>query len=144
MGAAASYKSAYRSAEIETLSQRDLLIRLFQGAERFLNAAQMGMQNRQLEMANTNCQKARAIFVELLATLNFEKGGEVATQLRDLYAFLINQITEANLRKEAERIARLMPIIATLREGWEHVPDLEANTSSLNLSSDGARFSTTT
>jgi flagellar protein FliS len=143
MGAAASYKSAYRSAEIETLSQRDLLIRLFQGAERFLNLAMMGMQNRQIEASSTNCQKARAIFVELLATLNYEKGGEIAVQLRDLYSFLIAQITEANLRKEPNRIGRLLPIVATLREGWEQVPDSEANTSAMSTTSDGARVSTT-
>jgi flagellar protein FliS len=143
MGAAASYKSAYRSAEIETLSQRDLLVRLFQGAERFLNLAMAGMQNRQLELANVNCQKARAIFVELLATLNYEKGGEIAVQLRELYSFLIAQITEANLRKDRDLVARLLPIVATLRESWEQIPDTEANTTALETSSDGARFSTT-
>ena len=143
MGAANSYKKAYGAAEVETLSQRDILIRLFQGAERFLVQAQLAMSNRQIEPAHHHCQKARAIFVELLSTLNFELGGEIAVQLRDLYVFIIGRITEANLRKDPAIIAGILPAIATLREGWEQIPDEHARTSALS-SSDGSRISLTT
>ncbi len=143
MGAATTYKKAYGAAEVETLSQRDILVKLFQGAERFLVQAQLAIHNRQVEMAHTNCQKARAIFVELLSTLNFEQGGEIAIQLRDLYVFLIGQITEANLRKDAAKLSALLPTIATLREAWEQIPDEHARTSSLRTG-DGSTFSTTT
>ena len=42
MPPAASAYSAYRSAEVETLTQRDLIIKLYQGAERFLVQAKIG------------------------------------------------------------------------------------------------------
>jgi flagellar protein FliS len=136
-----AYRDAYRSAELQTIPQRDLIVRLYQGAERFLNQAQLAIHNRQYEMAHHTCVKAKAIFSELLATLNFELGGEIAQQLKALYLFLIVEITEANLRKDAQRIAALLPIVATLREAWQEIPDSEAHISGLPAHFEGNGFS---
>ena len=123
--------AAYRSAEVETLSQRDLIIRLYQGAERFLTAGCVAMDAKKFEEATNQCRRARDIFVELLSTLNFDAGGDLAPQLRDLYVFLIFQISEASLKKNPAQIDALIPIIRTLREGWEAVPDEQANLTSI-------------
>lgn len=138
--ALAAFRSS-RTAEIETLSQRDLLVRLFQGAERFLIQARFGIENDNNEMVNNGCQKARHIFAELLSTLNFEKGGPIAGNLRDLYIFLINQISEVNLHKDAALVDRIVPIVRTLREGWESVPEEQANVSSLPAGHQGHALS---
>ena len=122
MGAANAYQ-AYRNAELQTVSQRDLIVRLYQGAERFLIQAQTAMQNRQIEMAHRSCLRAKDIFNELLATLKVEKGGEIAEQLKELYVFLIWAITEANLKKDPSKIAELLPVVSTLREAWQSIPD---------------------
>ena len=90
----------------------------------------MAINNRQIEMAHINCQKAKAIFGELLATLNVEAGGEVGIQLRDLYVFLITSIVEANLRKDGVLIGKLLPIVASLREAWQQIPEEYAQVTS--------------
>ncbi|MBA3845327.1 MAG: flagellar export chaperone FliS [Planctomycetes bacterium] len=131
MAATANAYAAYRSAEVEGLTQRDLLIKLYQGAERFLFQAQAAMRAKQSSDAHFGCVRAKAIFIELMSTLNFDLGGEVATQLRDLYVFLIATISEANLRKDPTKLESIMPVIATLRQGWEQVPDEFANTTAL-------------
>lgn len=141
MSPAATAYAAYRSAEIETISQRDLIVLLYQGAERFLDAGRQAMELHQLETAMVQCRRAKEIFIELLSTLNFEVGGEVAKQLKELYAFLILQITEASMRKEPQKIAAIMPIVATLREGWQQIPDDFANVSSMPTGNDGHVFS---
>ena len=135
-----SAQKAYRNAEVETISQRDLLVRLYQGAERFLTIAQEAMRSRKIEEAHNNCQKAKAIFQELLSTLNFEVGGDTAIQLRDLYAFFISQIVQANLAKQPTMLAELMPIIAKLRTAWEQIPAEHANLSSVSSSQGHSLF----
>lgn len=132
MASAAAAFASYRTAEAETLSQRDLLVRLFQGAERFLAQARIAMLNKEWYQANEGCQKAKRIFVELLSTLNFELGGEIAERLRDLYLFLIGEIVEANVHHQPERLLALAPVVETLRSAWQDIPDAQANTSSLN------------
>jgi len=123
--------TAYRSAEVETVSQKELIIRLYQGAERFLNAGRIAMEANRGEEALNQCRRARDIFVELMSTLNFEVGGKVAHQLSELYTFLIYQISEASLKKNPAQLTTLMPIIRTLREGWEAIPDEHSNVTSI-------------
>lgn len=136
MNQSAAY-AAYRSAEIETVSQKDLIVQLYQGAERFLKNGSEAMGGQRLEEATNQCRRARAIFVELLSTLNFETGGDLALQLRDLYAFIIFQIGEASLKRNPAQIEALIPIIRTMREGWEAVPDEHANVTSIPEGNQG-------
>ncbi len=124
-------QAAYRSAEVETVSQRELIVRLYLGAERFIGNAREAIKANKGEEAIVQCRKARDIFIELMATLNFEAGGELAHQLRDLYAFIIYQISEGSLKKNEAQLAALLPIMRTLREGWEAVPDEHANVTSI-------------
>ena len=95
MSGHANAYGAYRSAEITTASQKDLIVRLYLGAEKFLDLACQAMAAKKYVDSMTNCRKARDIFMELMSTLNFEQGGELAIRLKDLYAFLVFQISEA-------------------------------------------------
>jgi flagellar protein FliS len=113
------------------VSQKELIIRLYQGSERFLNAGRIAMEENRSEDAMNQCRRARDIFVELMSTLNFEVGGKVAQQLSELYTFLIYQISEASLKKNPAQLTTLMPIIRTLREGWEAIPDEHSNVTSI-------------
>jgi flagellar secretion chaperone FliS len=126
-------KEAYLASEFETLTPRDLVVKLYEGAERFLRQAVDAIQAQpmQIEAVHNNCVRANAIFTELLSTLNFEVGGAIAVQLRDLYLFLLRETTEANLRKDADRISRLLPIVGTLRSAWQGIPADQASVSSI-------------
>lgn len=130
MGAAIAY-GAYRRSEIETLTPRDLLVKLFEGMERYLEQSALAMQNRHFEMAAKNSQRVRDILFELQATLNFEAGGEVAKRLDGIYSFMVLEVTEASLRQDAERMRRLQRVIRPLREAWQGIPNEHAHTTSL-------------
>ena len=121
----------YQQAEIGTLTQRDLLVRLYQGIERFLDQAATAMREADPPRAHDRCERARAIIVELLSTLDFERGGEVAEQLKQLYLWMLLHISEANLRKDAAILAQVTPVVGRLRDAWEQVPAELANAGSL-------------
>ena len=132
--------TAYRTAEITTLSQRDLIVRLYQGIERFLQAAIGHMQRSEHEGAHHQCQRAKAILNELLVTLDFERGGEIAEKLKDVYVFLIARVVESNLRKDPEMLAQTLPLVASLRGAWEQVApehaDLQGDKATQRLAID--------
>jgi flagellar protein FliS len=129
-----AYKAqdAYLHTAAETMSRKEVLVKLYQHAEKNLVMAQMAIQNKQPIIATTCCRKARDIFVELHATLNMEAGGEIAERLASLYIFIFGEITEGSLRQDATKIAGILPTIATLREAWEQIPDEFSNTSSIS------------
>ena len=101
------------------MSDRDILVKLYRGAERFLIQAMIGLDNDHLEEARAYCHKAARIFAELLATLETEQSNETVDHLRELYLFLIQNITHARVEADSHLIAELLPIIATLRGAWE-------------------------
>lgn len=137
MSNASSAYQQYQRAEVGTLSQRDLIVKLYRGSEKFMRQGILAIRNNQYELCNDSCQKAKRIFMELLSTLNYDAGGEIAERLRDLYLFFASELVQANIRKEADRLERLLPIVESLREGWEQVPDEMANVSSLDPGNDG-------
>lgn len=130
MGAALAY-SAYRRSEIETLSPRDLLVKLFEGLERFIEQGAQAMEERQHERAARSCQRVRDILFELQSTLNFEAGGEIARRLDALYAFMIRETLEAGLRRDAQRLRQLLRVVRPLTEAWRGIPDEHAHVTSL-------------
>ncbi len=130
MGAAVAY-SAYRRSEIETLTPRDLLVKLFEGLERFIEQTSLAIDNHHVELATTNCRRVRDILFELQSTLNFEDGGDIAKHLDALYTFMTIEVIEAGLKKDAARLRQLQRVIRPLKEGWQGIPDAHAHTTSL-------------
>lgn len=130
MGAAVAY-SAYRRSELDTLTPRDLLVKLFEGLERFIEQGALAMDNRAYEHAARSCMRARDILFELQSTLNFREGGEIAQRLDALYTFLTSELIEASLRQDAARLRSLLRVVRPLTEAWRGIPDQHARTSSL-------------
>jgi flagellar protein FliS len=130
MGAAVAY-SAYRRSAVETLSPRDLLVRLFEGLERFIESAAQAIDTHHYEVASKNCRRVRDILFELQSTLNFKDGGEIARQLNELYDFMTREVIEASLMKESAKLRQLQRVVRPLKEGWQGTPDAHAHTTSL-------------
>jgi flagellar protein FliS len=50
-----------------------------------------------------------------------EKGGEVAKNLKSLYAFMFSQLIEANMNKESKPVVTVIGLLKELREAWIHI-----------------------
>lgn len=55
--------------------------------------------------------KVRRVLVELISSLNFEKGGEIASRLFNLYEFCMVECTAGNLDVVGE-------LLTGIREAW--------------------------
>jgi len=111
----------YEKVQAEGLNQKQLILLCYNGIIRFLNGAKEALEDNKNLDAHNSLDKARKIVFHLLSTLNFEAGGEIAEKLRVLYVFLIEKITEANMKKDSEIVDEIIPIVATVQEGWEGI-----------------------
>ncbi len=95
---------------------------LFDGALRFMAAAEIGFQEenfaRRNEQIHNNILRAQAIITELQATLNMEKGGEFSENLYRLYDFMQNQLNQANREKNIDKIKVVVGFVQDIREAW--------------------------
>lgn len=122
--AAYAAPQSYQQNAILTAPPGRLVVMLYEGAGRFLRRAVVAMEHRDIKRTNEALQRAEAIINELLITLDFEKGGEIATSLRDLYLFCQRHLNEARIEKDAEKIEQVAGLLDELRDAFSQIdPD---------------------
>lgn len=65
--------------------------------------------------------KALDILTTLRLGLDFEKGGEIAQNLYDIYSFCEREIQLANLKNDTQKLNDVIKILNTVKEGWEEL-----------------------
>ena len=109
----------YKSTEILTADPAKIILMLYDGAITYMHQAADAAESRNyLERAN-KITRANNILLELLSSLNFEKGGEIATNLREIYVFLVKELLKADRENNAQLIRTCSDILNTIRDGWQ-------------------------
>jgi flagellar secretion chaperone FliS len=119
--AAYAAPQSYQQNAILTAPPGRLVVMLYDGAGRFLRRAAAATREGDIEGSNRSLQRAEAIIDELLATLDFEQGGEIAASLRDLYLFCRRELNEARFGRDADRVETVADLLAELREAWAQI-----------------------
>jgi flagellar protein FliS len=94
---------------------------LYDGARRFLFQAAAAMREGTTLVAHQRLRRAEDILSELLATLDLERGGEVASRLQGLYTFFLAELNRARVEGDASRIDFVHGQLGELREAWAQV-----------------------
>ncbi len=112
------YQNAYRQAAVGTMDQNKLIVMLYDGAIRQTKLAIQSMQNGQIEKVHNSLVKSKNIISELMASLDLEKGGDIAKNLQSLYVYMFGQLIEANMTKQTQPAETVLRLLIQLREAW--------------------------
>ena len=113
--------SEYQENAIATQSRGRLIVLLYDGAIKFCKQAIAGLESGDWAAKGKLINKAIDIVNELDSCLDFEAGGEVATNLRSLYGFLRRHLAEANAKRDPQRLREVIKILEELNEGWRAI-----------------------
>ncbi len=102
-------------------SKLELIVLLYDGAIEFLQKAVFYMGRQDVAKRLHYISRATEIIRELLNALDMETGGQVARHLRELYVYMLDELTLANMEEDPERVARVQDILRVLREGWQGI-----------------------
>jgi flagellar protein FliS len=116
-----NYQNAYKKASVNTLDQNKLIIMLYDGAIKNASFAVEHMKSGEIEKVHNCLIKAKNIVTELMATLNMEKGGDVAKNLQSLYSYMFSQLIEANMEKKTQPILVVIDLLKELRVAWVEI-----------------------
>lgn len=108
----------YRKQAVNGASPLQLIVMLYDGALRFMEAGRAAIVAGNLEQQNASLQKAQRIIAELISCLDMAQGGEIAQNLFGLYTYCYNQLVEANFDDRADLVDQVMKIMSDLRESW--------------------------
>lgn len=108
----------YKTTSVQSASREKLLLMLYEGAIRFTKLAVKACEEKKIADRGTNIGRAFDIIMELNNTLDHKVGGEVAMQLEQLYMFMMEQYTKANISGNAEPLHANLKLLQTLYDGW--------------------------
>jgi flagellar secretion chaperone FliS len=114
--------NSYRQIATQTAPSGQLVLMLYEGAVNFLHRALAGFEKEDPaecnETINNNIIRTQQILNELNASLDMERGGELAMHLRRLYLYLDWRLNQSNLTKETNGIHEAIERISVLRDAW--------------------------
>ena len=121
--------STYKETRIKTASQGQLIIMLYNEAVRQLDHALVLLDNKdsekkdpsKIEKIGKAIVKTQEIVSELMVSLDFEQGGDIAKNLFALYTWFNRELMEANISHEARRISAIRDLIDDLRNAWQEI-----------------------
>lgn len=133
MGYSNAY-SAYQKTNINTASQGKLIVLLYEGAIKNLSTAINYFESNgnilpgNIEKFGICLQKTQAIITELEVSLDMEKGGEIAKNLMALYVYFNEELMNAGINKNKEKITFVLEKLKTLADSWRQIVNTNANT----------------
>ena len=121
--------SAYKETRIRTAGPGQLIVMLYDEAVKQLDKGlelltlnKAGKQDpSRIELIGKAIIKARDIITELMVSLNFDQGGEIAQNLFSLYTWFNKELLEAHIAMDMTRIAAVKTQIADLRSAWVEI-----------------------
>lgn len=111
----------YQKTQVITASREKILLMLYEGAIRFTKQARVAMNDKKIAEKGKAISKATAILSELMATLDFKIGGQLAQDLENLYIFMIDKLIEANVHNKVECLDDVEKLLNTLYTAWKDV-----------------------
>jgi flagellar secretion chaperone FliS len=123
--------NAYRQTKVKTASQGRLIVMLYDEALKQLDIANEEMKKPQKKLDKVhNCiVKTQEVITELMASLDFEKGGDIANNLYNLYRFFNQQLLQANIDKTPDSLSEIRRMMSELRTAWASIEGQAQSTS---------------
>lgn len=109
----------YKQTSVTTANRGQLLLMLYEGAINNVKKASLAIDKKDIALKGQAIGKAHDIINELLNTLDFEVGGEIARDLERLYNFMTEQLVKANMESSKESLQTVQRLMETLLEGWK-------------------------
>jgi len=116
--------NAYRETKVKSASQGQLVVMLYAETVKQLDIAldYMAKDYKKnpgfIEKINIAVIKTQDIITELMASLDFEAGGEIALNLFSLYNYFNRELTEGNIKKNPDKLKFVRTNMAELKEAW--------------------------
>lgn len=109
----------YKTSAVQSASKEKILLMLYEGAIKFTKLAIKAAEEKKIADRGYNIGRAYDIVMELNNTLDHKVGGEIAMRLEQLYMFIMDQYTKANISGKPEPLRDALKIIENLHEGWK-------------------------
>jgi flagellar protein FliS len=94
---------------------------LYEAAIKFTKLSIQAIENKNIAERGKNIMRAYDIVAEFQVSLDHKVGGDLPKQLDQLYTFMLDQFTKANIHGDVEALKSCLQILENLYDGWKQV-----------------------
>jgi flagellar protein FliS len=114
-------RAAYVKNDLVNLSREEIVVKLYEALRMRMQAAIEEINDGNIAKKAEHLSRALAIVLELQASLDMERGGEIAVNLNDLYGYLVSDLVTANLQNDTQKIKEALKVVEPLLEAWTEI-----------------------
>jgi len=122
--AAANYGAVMVETGVATADRAQLVQMLLDGLLESLNAAEGHIRANAILEKSHHLNRAGRIVLGLQGSLDFEKGGDLARNLAELYGYVTRQLLQINMKNDLAALNEVKGLMVQIRDAWKTVPSL--------------------
>jgi flagellar secretion chaperone FliS len=122
--ALASYGDVKITTGVSGADNIQLIQMLFDGLIESLSTAKGHIENGAIIDKSKAIARAGRIVVGLQGALDFEKGGDIARNLNELYSYVTRRLFHVNAHNDLAALAEIHDMMEEIRKAWQTVPSL--------------------
>lgn len=126
--AAENYGAVQVMSGVATADNVQLIQMLFDGFMESLSAAKGHIQNQVIAEKAKSISRASRIVVGLQGALDFQRGGELAQNLNDLYSYVLRRLIHINAQNDLEALEEVYGLMKDVSDAWQSLPSLLGTT----------------
>ena len=119
------YQQQYQEQMVNTMTQGEMLIMLYDGAIKQVDIARSCIASGQAEEMDVALEKAEKIVRYLRSILDFRF--PVSSNLSKLYDFFNTQMVMASIKKDMIPLDEIRPLLVDLRDTFDQCTKIERN-----------------
>ncbi len=112
---------SYRRTDVLSSDPLKLVRMCYEGAIDSLKLSRDAYIARDYEAKGKALAKTLDIIHELNASLDMKKGGDVAKNLRALYLYMAQALTEADLKRDLKVFDEVLQMLGELKSAWQEI-----------------------
>ena len=116
------YKQVGTRVGADAADPHQLVVMLFDGALERIAVAKGAMDRNNIELKGQKIGRAIAIIDGLRASLNKDKGGDIAANLDNLYDYMQRRLLEANIENNVSYLDEVSGLIQDVKSAWVSIP----------------------
>ena len=121
--AAAAYKRLDIESAVASADRHELVTLLFKALIGALAGAEVHHQHENKDQVREYVTKACRILAGLQGSLDYERGGEIAVNLGQLYGYSIRKLFAANVNLDTtpDNVAEVKSLLEPIAEAWQNM-----------------------
>lgn len=116
------YQQIGVQSRVNSSTPHSLVSMLLDGLLEKLARANGAIEHGNVQAKGTAISSGIRIIDGLRASLDYQRGGEIAANLGAMYDYMERRMVEANAKSDCKIIAEIVSLVNEIKDGWDSIP----------------------